>query len=65
VRRLWSVFQQKHDLISVGAYEAGSSAEIDLAIALRPQLEAFLRQDMHEGVDYERARDGIRELIGA
>ncbi len=65
VRRLWSLYQQNQDLISVGAYEAGSSAEIDLAIALRPQLEAFLRQDMHEGVDYQRARDGIRELIGA
>jgi flagellum-specific ATP synthase len=65
VRRLWSLYQQNQDLISVGAYEAGSSAEIDLAIALRPQLEAFLRQDMHEGVDYQRTRDGIRELIGA
>ncbi len=65
VRRLWSLYQQNQDLISVGAYEAGSNADIDLAIALRPQLEAFLRQDMHEGVDYQRTRDGIRELTGA
>lgn len=65
VRRLWSLYQQNQDLISVGAYEAGSNAEIDQAIALRPQLEAFLRQDMHEGIDYASTRDGIRSLLGA
>lgn len=65
VRRLWSLYQQNQDLIAVGAYEPGSNADIDLAIALRPQLEAFLRQDMHEGVDYRSARVGISQLLAA
>ncbi len=64
-RRLWSLYQQNQDLISVGAYEPGSNAEIDQAIALRPQLETFLRQDMHEGVDYKTTRAGIRALLAA
>ncbi len=64
-RRLWSLYQQNQDLISVGAYEPGSNAEIDQAIALRPQLETFLRQDMHEGVDYKTTRAGIRDLLAA
>lgn len=64
VRRLWSLYQQNQDLISVGAYEAGSNPEIDLAIALRPQLEAFLVQDMHEDVDHQTTRAQIRQLLG-
>jgi flagellum-specific ATP synthase len=52
-RRLWSLYQQNRDLIQVGAYEAGSNPEMDEAIALRPAMESFLRQDMRVGSSYE------------
>ena len=64
VRRLWSLYQQNQDLISVGAYEMGSNPEIDQAIALRSQLEAFLVQDMHTEVDQATTRQNIRQLLG-
>ena len=64
VRRLWSLYQQNMDLISVGAYEMGSNPEIDQAIALRQQLEAFLVQDMHAEVDHQTTRQNIRQLLG-
>jgi flagellum-specific ATP synthase len=64
VRRLWSLYQQNQDLISVGAYEMGSNPEIDQAIALRSQLEAFLVQDMHAEVDHDTTRQNIRQLLG-
>ncbi len=64
VRRLWSLYQQNQDLISVGAYEMGSNPEIDQAIALRTQLEAFLVQDMHAEVDHATTRQNIRQLLG-
>ncbi len=64
VRRLWSLYQQNQDLISVGAYEMGSNPEIDQAIALRTQLEAFLVQDLHTEVDHATTRQNIRELLG-
>lgn len=62
-RRLWSLYQQNQDLISVGAYETGSSPDIDQAIALRQKLEHFLRQDMHISADYETTRKEIRQLM--
>jgi flagellum-specific ATP synthase len=65
IRRLWSLYQQNQDLISVGAYEAGSNQEIDLAIAMRERIEAFLQQDLHDGVGHEKTWQGIRELVGA
>jgi flagellum-specific ATP synthase len=65
IRRLWSLYQQNQDLISVGAYETGSNQEIDLAIAMRGRIEAFLQQDLHDGVGHEETWQGIRELVGA
>jgi flagellum-specific ATP synthase len=63
LRRLWSLYQQNQDLISVGAYEAGSSADIDLAIQMRGQFEEFLRQDITADVDYKATRRMISELM--
>jgi flagellum-specific ATP synthase len=46
-------------LISVGAYQRGSDAAIDQAIACWPRIQAFLRQDMRQAV---RFADSLREL---
>jgi flagellum-specific ATP synthase len=63
LRRLWSLYQQNEDLIQVGAYEKGSSAEVDEAIRLHDRLVNFLRQDMHIGQDYESTRQELRQLL--
>ncbi|MEY4711679.1 MAG: Flagellum-specific synthase [Pseudomonadota bacterium] len=63
-RRLWALYQQSRDLIQVGAYVAGSDAELDQAIRLRPTLESFLRQDMHEGMGYGECVDAVRQIVG-
>ena len=62
-RRLWSLYQQNQDLIQVGAYETGSNAELDLAIRLRPQMEALLQQDMHSPLDASATREQVRALM--
>ena len=62
-RRLWSLYQQNVDLIQVGAYQAGSNAEIDQAIQLREAMENFLRQDMHIGMDEVTTRLEINHLL--
>jgi len=56
---LFSRYQRNRDLISVGAYVAGSDAQLDVAIAAFPLLEAFLQQDMRERV---AATDAVEEL---
>jgi flagellum-specific ATP synthase len=62
-RRLWSLYQQNQDLISVGAYEAGSNPDIDQAIALRARLEQFLKQDMHINEDYEKRLEKVKNFF--
>jgi flagellar biosynthesis/type III secretory pathway ATPase len=39
-----AAFEEKRDLVSLGAYKAGSDPALDAAIARMPAIEAFLRQ---------------------
>lgn len=62
-RRLWTLYQQNRDLISVGAYEKGANAELDEAIAKRPQMETFLRQDAEEQFQYEHTQKLLAGVV--
>jgi len=64
-RRLWTLYQQNHDLIQVGAYDAGTNPDLDAAIAMHQQMVDFLRQDMHDGVAYELCRSTLTHVMGA
>ncbi|EAW31417.1 flagellum-specific ATP synthase [marine gamma proteobacterium HTCC2143] len=46
LRHLYSRYQQSRDLISVGAYVAGSDTETDAAIERLPAIRRFLQQDL-------------------
>jgi flagellum-specific ATP synthase len=61
-RQLYSTYQQNQDMISVGAYQAGSNPRIDEAIAYRPRLVEFLQQDMGEAVSLEQSLAQIKSL---
>ncbi len=58
-----SVYDRNRQLIDMGAYRAGSSAEIDHAIRLWPALTQFLRQREEQGVDRESAVNALRAIM--
>ena len=62
LRRLWSLYQQNADLIQVGAYQPGTNVDLDTAITLRPEIEQFLQQDMHEPCGLEETRQALLAL---
>ena len=62
VRRLLAVWQEIEDLVNIGAYAPGTNTEFDLVIRMRPAIEAFLRQGMNEGFDFEASRDALLAL---
>ncbi len=64
-RHLWSLHEQNRDLISVGAYKAGSNPDLDRAIALLPRMRAFLRQDMREKVPMPETLAQLQALLEA
>ena len=47
-RRLLAVYEDMAELIRLGAYRAGSDAEVDEAVRLYPKIEAFLSQGKRE-----------------
>lgn len=64
LRRLYSLYQQNRDLISVGAYQPGSDPRIDKAIEKNPAILDFLQQDMDEPVDMNRSLQELAMLLG-
>jgi flagellum-specific ATP synthase len=59
-----STYQQNRDLIAIGAYHKGSDPRIDAAIALWPNMQNFLQQDLTERVDYKRGLVELGAVIG-
>ena len=62
-RSLYSRYQRNRDLISVGAYAAGSDPVLDKALALYPGMEAFLQQNMTERAGYADSVARLRSVI--
>jgi len=62
LKQLLAAYQQSEDLITIGAYQMGSSQLVDLAIKLREPIEAFLRQSSTERVSFATAVDGLMRL---
>jgi flagellum-specific ATP synthase len=58
-KQVLSTYTDMEELIRLGAYRAGSSAEVDEAIRLQPALEAFLAQGKEETTNLG---DGYRAL---
>ncbi len=58
-KQLYSRYQRARDLLAVGAYARGSDPLLDMAIALYPQMEQFLQQQIEERATTE---DGVGRL---
>lgn len=63
LRRLYSIYQQNKDLISVGAYRPGADPRIDKAIEKNPAIMDFLQQSMDESVDLSRSLSELATLL--
>jgi FliI/YscN family ATPase len=62
---LESAYRAHEDLIAVGAYKSGADPAVDAAIALRPQIRAFLCQDAADHSDPEEIRVRLTHLAAA
>jgi flagellar biosynthesis/type III secretory pathway ATPase len=62
VRRVLAVWNDIEDLVNVGAYAAGANLEFDVAVKMKPAIDAFVQQTITEQADYEESRKGLGEL---
>ena len=64
LKQVYSLYQRNRDLITLGAYQAGSDPRIDQAIALQPRIAEFLQQGMNEAVDFQASVQALEALMG-
>lgn len=61
VQRMLALYSDIEDLVTIGAYAAGSSAEYDAAIEARPLIEQLLRQDINDKSTFLQAKMAMEE----
>lgn len=63
LRQLYAHYQENKDLVSVGAYQAGSDPTLDLAINRMPLIQQFLRQDLDECAKIEESLERLNQIL--
>ena len=56
-------YEQKRDLVMLGAYAKGSDPRLDAALARIDRIEAFLRQDAREPARSARRSRQLEALV--
>lgn len=60
--RLMSLYGEIEELVNIGAYVSGSSAEYDVAIEAKPRIEELLRQNVSEHWEFEESESEMIRL---
>ena len=58
-----ATYKKAEDLINIGAYVQGSNPEIDYAITMIHRVNAFLKQNIDEKIDFHQTKDQMRALF--
>jgi flagellum-specific ATP synthase len=59
-----TIYEDMAELIRLGAYKAGTNPEVDEAVRLYPQLEAFLAQSKSERASMAQGYDALAAILG-
>jgi flagellum-specific ATP synthase len=58
-----ATYKKAEDMINIGAYVDGNNPEIDKAIRMKDDIDAFLRQDVDEKVGFKESRAQLLALF--
>jgi len=62
MKQLYSRYMRGRDLVSMGAYIAGSDPELDAALQAWPKIQAFLQQDADVAVPIDQTESLLAEI---
>ena len=63
LKEILAIYRKAEDLISIGAYVAGSNPKIDNAIKMIDKINAYLKQDINETVFFEESVAQLDALL--
>lgn len=58
-----ALYKQKEDMISIGAYTIGTNPELDKAIAIQTEVNAFLTQGINTNISVTESFTALRKLM--
>ena len=64
VRETLATYQDREDLVAIGAYAVGTDPKVDYAIAKKPEIDGFLQQRIDEPSTAPEARAQLELLVG-
>lgn len=64
IRDLMATYKRSEDLINIGAYVSGTNPKLDLAVALKDEIDRLLRQDIEENAPFENTVDWMLKIAG-
>lgn len=63
IRDIMSVYEKNADLVSIGAYKAGTNKHLDYALKKIDAINGFLTQGVNEAFSYEEALKKMQEIL--
>ncbi len=58
-----ALYRDNEDLIRIGAYQSGSSEDLDLAIEINRSMTSFLKQDVQQSFNISETQNLLRKAI--
>jgi flagellum-specific ATP synthase len=65
LRRSMALYDRASDLIRIGAYKAGTDADLDRAIALQPMIRVLLTQNAEQRTSLEETVETLLQVPSA
>ncbi len=63
LRDILSVYEKNADLVSIGAYKAGSNPKLDFALSKIDDINGFLMQGINEAFTYEESLNAMKKVM--
>ena len=63
IRDVMGTYEKNSDLVSIGAYKAGTNPKLDYALGKIDGINQFLMQGVKEGFTYEEDLEAMRKLL--
>ncbi len=58
-----SVYEKSSDLVSIGAYKAGTNPKLDYALNKIDAIDSFLKQGIDEAFSYEETMGEMERIL--
>ena len=63
VRDIMSVYEKSADLVSIGAYKAGTNPKLDYALSKIDAIDDFLKQGVDESFTYDATMQQMKKIL--